>query len=1164
MLKRVVSTLLTLVMVFSLIPMNIIATTEEIYVPETTAPTEGETAPEETVPEETVLVTETIACEVPDSYNSDVVGIEEGACGPNATFSLNIYTGLLTISGSGEMWSLKTKQYWDEASVKKIIVEPGITKIGDYAFDKHSYLTEIVIPETLTAIGEQAFFNCRNLESIYLPKSITSIKSDAFWYCYGLTDIYYGGSEADWEAAKLFKSPDRYNNATVHFNSTGPAIPDEPEVPDDGDTVWEVRYYLDWEEAEQRAYFGPDGLIEDASAVSDETDSAFLADPTALQGGYVLVETKQNGDEEILISMVKPESYVCTVTSVSSGGIMLGDAVYPMDGGIEALEGYLGKKVLYHIYLGELVGIEILQEKTGFLTYWHRDAKQLWIQSNETATDSKVYTLFDSIPEDSRTFLYEFVAHDCATDVTVNYLANSCRHIFAITPYVEYRPEGFSEEKHGWPIVNSRSSFGYPTGYAIEPWVYYAHGHSIESIYHENRTHFRSIPWNGSCFGLSVLAVAQYAGLLDLKPYFTQGSGSLNSFGYNSVYNPGDGDRCVLYDYESGHVVYNSAIIQKIEQAQVGFYSSEQLDIKKEIHNSDFLTFVEYLQGENPVPLVVGMPYIGHAVVIDTSIKPIYIGSGQYLIPLYDSNAPQAPVDMAQPWKNYDYNQSMLYLDIERECWGYWYNNEWYKAGGYDLIQSELEIHNIYELDQSFFDSRYSFDSEYHTFVFNTSELIEIIKIDSATGEHITVFKLTDGVPNVNEIFGELLRYYEGVDGKSTIHTGGVRLQAGDYIIRAEGESYIQCMYDNNIFVIGTDQGVEARLESGTDEMTVSGIYDDTDVSVVHASSDVDFCTSVASTIRSKTSISLSADSKTKTAAVETNMDPNSITLQHAVDGELVDITPKMIHQHQVMTHMEAVAPTLETTGQIEHYICQCGTLFADADCSTELAPEDVILEKLTGVAAVNGTGYNTLAEALDAAAKGDTVLLMQDAAEDTVTVFSDITLDLNGYSLTADYVFAVKGSNIVDNSADNTGILLVNPDQMMVSSSNSDLPVWTGEGFIFIDVLKFQEMYRTTAQGQKQYIFSPTFETIAHQYLMQGMENSRVKIAIRMTWEIDTGSAFQNFVFNDKTVKDIIGSFNGKNYTQAFYATITNSEYADFALQVVLISDTGVELACN
>ena len=156
----------------------------------------------------------------------------------------------------------------------------------------------------------------------------------------------------------------------------------------------------------------------------------------------------------------------------------------------------------------------------------------------------------------------------------------------------------------------------------------------------------------------------------------------------------------------------------------------------------------------------------------------------------------------------------------------------------------------------------------------------------------------------------------------------------------------------------------------------------------------------------------------------------------------------------------------------------------------------------------------------------------------------------------------AACGGN--DNSAENTGVLLVHPDRMMVSSANSDLPVWTGEGFIFIDVLKFQEMYRTTAQGQKQYIFSPTFETIAHQYLMQGMENSRVKIAIRMTWEIDTGSAFQNFVFNDKTVKDIIGSFNGKNYTQAFYATITNSEYADFALQVVLISDTGVELACN
>ena len=218
----------------------------------------------------------------------------------------------------------------------------------------------------------------------------------------------------------------------------------------------------------------------------------------------------------------------------------------------------------------------------------------------------------------------------------------------------------------------------------------------------------------------------------------------------------------------------------------------------------------------------------------------------------------------------------------------------------------------------------------------------------------------------------------------------------------------------------------------------------------------------------------------------------------------------------------------------------------------------------VTYVAAIGEVGYETVAEALDAARTGDVVKLTADAEEADVIVKEGITLDLNSHALTAGYVFAVNGSDIVDSSSGNTGVLVVDPDYLMISSGNSDLPIWNGEGFIFVDILNFQELYTTNAAGQKQYIFLPTFETIAHQYLVQGMENSRVKIAIRMTWEIETGSAFQNFVFNDKTVKQIIDSYANGYYSQAFYATITNSEYADFDLKVVLISDTGVELMCN
>ena len=219
-----------------------------------------------------------------------------------------------------------------------------------------------------------------------------------------------------------------------------------------------------------------------------------------------------------------------------------------------------------------------------------------------------------------------------------------------------------------------------------------------------------------------------------------------------------------------------------------------------------------------------------------------------------------------------------------------------------------------------------------------------------------------------------------------------------------------------------------------------------------------------------------------------------------------------------------------------------------------------------SSAAKLGDTVYASVEEALAAAAELNeaTVTLMADVDAFDLMIAPGVTLDLNGYKLAANYVAVFNGAHIVDTSAANTGLLAVGADSVIISKNNAHLPIVTEEGYIFIEVTKFQEMNSTTADGLPQYIFLPHFETIAHQYLAQGMETSRVKIAIRMTWDIETGTAFQNFVYNDATVKTVIDSFTGSGYTKAFYATITDSQYANFDLQVILISDTGVELALN
>ena len=69
------------------------------------------------------------------------------------------------------------------------IIPNTVTKIGDYAFDGRTGLTDIVIPNSVTAIGFLAFGDCIGLTSIDIPNSVTAIGDLAFYRCTGLTSI---------------------------------------------------------------------------------------------------------------------------------------------------------------------------------------------------------------------------------------------------------------------------------------------------------------------------------------------------------------------------------------------------------------------------------------------------------------------------------------------------------------------------------------------------------------------------------------------------------------------------------------------------------------------------------------------------------------------------------------------------------------------------------------------------------------------------------------------------------------------------------------------------------------------------------------------------------------------------------------------------------------
>ena len=100
--------------------------------------------------------------------------------------------GTLIISGTGAMkeydYSANQSPVYNNSSVKKVVIEYGVTSIGDFAF-YGCPLTSITIPGSVTSIGRYAFQNCSSLKSITIPDSVTSIGDSAFYSCEKLTSI---------------------------------------------------------------------------------------------------------------------------------------------------------------------------------------------------------------------------------------------------------------------------------------------------------------------------------------------------------------------------------------------------------------------------------------------------------------------------------------------------------------------------------------------------------------------------------------------------------------------------------------------------------------------------------------------------------------------------------------------------------------------------------------------------------------------------------------------------------------------------------------------------------------------------------------------------------------------------------------------------------------
>lgn len=120
--------------------------------------------------------------------SSVMTGDKSGKLG-NLDWKFEESTGTLTISGSGASPDINGGDPWNGLDVKKVVVESGVTSIGDRLFSNLYNLTEATIADTVTEIKFCAFMNCSDLKSVKLPASLKTIESSAFEFCEKLDNV---------------------------------------------------------------------------------------------------------------------------------------------------------------------------------------------------------------------------------------------------------------------------------------------------------------------------------------------------------------------------------------------------------------------------------------------------------------------------------------------------------------------------------------------------------------------------------------------------------------------------------------------------------------------------------------------------------------------------------------------------------------------------------------------------------------------------------------------------------------------------------------------------------------------------------------------------------------------------------------------------------------
>lgn len=113
----------------------------------------------------------------------------QGSCGEQVEWFFDEGTGTLTISGTGEMAdceqdeeTLEDTMPWinRRKEIISLVIEEGVTSIGNEAFCECENLTDVTIPSSVERIGCYAFADCWKLSEVKLPENLKRLEEGIF------------------------------------------------------------------------------------------------------------------------------------------------------------------------------------------------------------------------------------------------------------------------------------------------------------------------------------------------------------------------------------------------------------------------------------------------------------------------------------------------------------------------------------------------------------------------------------------------------------------------------------------------------------------------------------------------------------------------------------------------------------------------------------------------------------------------------------------------------------------------------------------------------------------------------------------------------------------------------------------------------------------------